>query len=113
MNIIKCEDCNEEMHPFASNGLSGYSCDSCGWSIDDDNATVTTEAIGNQSTNTITLSITEYEQLKKDAERYRFIRDVPWRGTGSPLERVLSGQRNAIWDESIDEAIAKDSHENN
>jgi hypothetical protein len=40
----------------------------------------------------------------RDAERYRFIRDVPWEGT--PLARVIHGQRNAYWDSSIDNAMA-------
>ena len=30
-----CEECDELMNPFARDGVSGWSCDSCGWSIDD------------------------------------------------------------------------------
>lgn len=40
----------------------------------------------------------------RDGARYRFIRDVPWEGT--PLARVIHGQRNAYWDSSIDNAMA-------
>jgi hypothetical protein len=32
---IMCEECDLPMHEFATNeGESGYSCDGCGWSID-------------------------------------------------------------------------------
>jgi anaerobic ribonucleoside-triphosphate reductase len=31
-----CEECNTEMHPFAHDGISGYACADCGWSIDDE-----------------------------------------------------------------------------
>ena len=30
----KCEECNEEMQPFATGDIAGYWCDLCGWSID-------------------------------------------------------------------------------
>lgn len=46
----------------------------------------------------------EDEAVRRDAERYRFIRDVPWQCT--PLGRVISQQRNVHWDTSIDAAIA-------
>lgn len=42
-------------------------------------------------------------QYKADAERYRFIRDTPW---DEPLASVISQQRNAIWDSSIDAAMS-------
>lgn len=33
-----CEECDEEMHPFASQEgryfVEGFGCDSCGWSFD-------------------------------------------------------------------------------
>lgn len=51
----------------------------------------------------------EIEKLRADAVRYRYIRDVPWFCTGTPLERVISQQRNAVWDKAIDEAIAKEA----
>jgi hypothetical protein len=61
---------------------------------------------------TITLSITEYEQLKKDAERYRYLRsvnigmeDVPSIYADDDCNTWLTFE-NA--DKAIDEAIAKD-----
>lgn len=42
----------------------------------------------------------------RDAARYRWLRDTPWLGTGTPLERVIAQQRNAHWDEAIDAAMA-------
>ncbi len=44
-------------------------------------------------------------ELEPNDRRYRRIRDVPWFGTGSPLERVIAQQRNAHWDEAIDSAM--------
>jgi hypothetical protein len=36
MSRPMCEECDLEMHPFAvSDGLSGWGCDSCGWSYDE------------------------------------------------------------------------------
>lgn len=48
----------------------------------------------------------ELEGLRRDAARYRFIRDVPWFGSGRPLAKVIGQQRNAHWDSSIDAALA-------
>jgi transposase-like protein len=31
-----CEEFNEEMNPFSDDDISGYSCDYCGWSIDNE-----------------------------------------------------------------------------
>lgn len=37
-----CEECNEKMHRFSdtNSGRAGWSCDSCGWSWDDQPITV-------------------------------------------------------------------------
>jgi len=56
----------------------------------------------------VTLSRAERDALvamAKDGMRYRFIRDVPW--MGSRLWDVIAMQKNAIWDETIDAAMAK------
>ena len=45
----------------------------------------------------------EIEALRKDAERYRWLRDTCWLDT--PLEHVICLQLNAKWDRAIDEAI--------
>lgn len=34
-DVPVCEECNVNMHPFAHDGISGYSCDGCGWYVDD------------------------------------------------------------------------------
>lgn len=31
----KCDECGTDMHPFGRDGISGWSCDTCGWSYDD------------------------------------------------------------------------------
>lgn len=48
-------------------------------------------------------ALLEVERLRKDAERYRFLRDTCWLDT--PLEHVICLQLNAKWDRAIDEAI--------
>ncbi len=39
-----CEECDEEMHPFAAQEgryfVEGFGCDSCGWSFDTSNNAV-------------------------------------------------------------------------
>lgn len=42
----------------------------------------------------------------KDAERYRFIRDVPWKDD-CELAPVIEGQMSDMWDKAIDDAIAQ------
>jgi hypothetical protein len=57
----------------------------------------------------VTLSVGERDALvamARDGMRYRFIRDVPW--LGSRLWDVIAMQQNAIWDETIDAAMAKE-----
>ena len=46
----------------------------------------------------------ELAALRKDAERYRFLRDNPW---PSPVQSVVVRHANAAWDATIDAAIAK------
>lgn len=41
-----------------------------------------------------------------DAERYRFLRDFPWSFDLPELAQIIQLQQNAIWDSSIDAAIA-------
>ncbi|SOY79976.1 hypothetical protein CBM2599_A120541 [Cupriavidus taiwanensis] len=52
------------------------------------------------------------EADRRDAERYRWVRDVPWFGTGTPLERVIALQQNACWDAAIDAAMGKEGNGN-
>jgi hypothetical protein len=56
---------------------------------------------------TITLSITEYEQLKKDAERYRWLRG--WAG-GKRLDVFKKSATKLQLDNAIDQAISEDKH---
>lgn len=49
------------------------------------------------------LAQAECKKLRKDAERYQFLRDTCWLDT--PLEHVICLQMNAKWDRAIDEAI--------
>ncbi len=40
-----CEECDQEMHEFDGDGYSGWSCDGCGWSFDnEDKDDTSTEA---------------------------------------------------------------------
>lgn len=43
----------------------------------------------------------EVEALRKDAERYRWLRDTPW---PAELQTVIQLHSNAIWDRAIDAA---------
>ena len=57
----------------------------------------------------VTISRAERDALvamARDGMRYRFIRDVPW--YDSPLRDVITMQKNAIWDQAIDSAMAKE-----
>ncbi len=31
-----CEECDRSMNPFAFENISGWACDGCGWSFDDE-----------------------------------------------------------------------------
>lgn len=56
----------------------------------------------------VTLSIGERDELvalARDGMRYRFIRDVPWKG--SRLRDAIAKQKNVVWDETIDAAMAE------
>ena len=46
------------------------------------------------------------EALRKDAERYRWLRDNPW---PSPVQSVVVRHANAAWDATIDAAMAADA----
>lgn len=46
----------------------------------------------------------EVEGLKKDAERYRWLKDTPWT-ENHEFALVIQCQMNAIWDETIDAAM--------
>ncbi|MNU46308.1 hypothetical protein D3C71_351670 [compost metagenome] len=59
----------------------------------------------------VSLSRVERDELvamARDGMRYRWIRDVPWYGAGTPLERVIAQQRNVHWDDAIDAVMAKE-----
>lgn len=45
--------------------------------------------------------LAEVEAYRKDAERYRWLRDQPWRDN-EELEPVIRLQLNALWDDKID-----------
>ena len=49
-------------------------------------------------------------ELEKDAARYRFLRDTCW-SSDKELETVISLQMNKVWDEKIDEAMARNKKE--
>jgi hypothetical protein len=65
---------------------------------------------------TITLSITEYEQLKKDAERYRWLRCAPTekrKVAATYYDLIPSGiirLNSENLDSAIDQAISEDKH---
>jgi hypothetical protein len=44
----------------------------------------------------------EMASLRKDAERYRWLRDNPW---PSPVQSVVVRHENAAWDATIDAAM--------
>lgn len=46
----------------------------------------------------------EADALRVDAERYRWLRDKPWRDNDE-LEPVIRLQLNALWDDKIDAAM--------
>lgn len=46
----------------------------------------------------------EVEKYRKDAERYRWLRDAPW-FDNYEIRSVISYQQNAVWDETIDAAM--------
>lgn len=46
----------------------------------------------------------EVEACRKDAERYRWLRDTPW-FDNYEIRSVISHQQNAVWDETIDAAM--------
>lgn len=61
-----------------------------------------------QPPNTITIPVDEYERLKKDAERYRYIRQSWDFNIGVPfITKVNTNHVNAIYYETADEAIDK------
>ena len=43
------------------------------------------------------------DELRRDAERYRWLRDNPWNGT--EVENVINCHLYAVWDRVIDAAI--------
>lgn len=49
--------------------------------------------------------LAENEQLRKDAERYRFIKDEPW---SANVSEVICHHQNAAWDNVIDAAMTSD-----
>lgn len=51
-----------------------------------------------------------YAELEKDAARYRFLRDTCW-SSDKELATVISLQMNKVWDEKIDEAMARNKKE--
>ena len=46
----------------------------------------------------------ENESMKRDAERYRFIKDKPWCDN---VADVICSHQNAAWDNVIDAAMAQ------
>ena len=46
----------------------------------------------------------ENESLRKDAERYRFLKDTPW---SANVSEVICHHQNAAWDNVIDAAMAQ------
>ncbi|MDH0188153.1 hypothetical protein N7676_08655 [Stenotrophomonas sp. GD03993] len=48
----------------------------------------------------------EADALRVDAERYRWLRDEPWRDN-EDLEPVIRLQLNALWDNRIDAAMGE------
>ena len=44
----------------------------------------------------------ELHEMRKDAERYRWLRDTPW---PAALAYVICNQCNARWDEFVDAAM--------
>lgn len=62
--------------------------------------------IAEAAANALEAQAREIEGLRKDAERYQFLRDTCWLDT--PLEHVICLQLNAKWDRAIDEAIDAD-----
>lgn len=59
--------------------------------------------IEDEAINALEAQAREIDGLRKDAERYQFLRDTCWLDT--PLEHVICLQLNAKWDRAIDEAI--------
>lgn len=47
---------------------------------------------------------TEADSLRKDAERYRWLRDTPW-FDNYEIRSVIAHQQNALWDKTIDAAM--------
>ncbi|HDS1649050.1 TPA: hypothetical protein QEL68_000746 [Stenotrophomonas maltophilia] len=50
------------------------------------------------------LAESECAAMRKDAERYRWLRDHPWRDN-EQLEPVIRLHLNALWDDKIDAAM--------
>ncbi len=48
--------------------------------------------------------LAEVEMLRKDAERYRWLRDTPW-FDNYEIRSVIAHQQNALWDKTIDAAM--------
>ena len=46
----------------------------------------------------------ENESLRKDAERYRFIKDTPW---SKHVAEFICHHQNAAWDNVIDDVMAQ------
>jgi hypothetical protein len=76
----------------------------------------TMKTVTQKRADTITLSITEYEQLKKDAERWKKVKYYGYFRLGNAFTtKTLFNEKAEEYIDSlsIDQAIAKDSHENN
>ena len=53
----------------------------------------------------VTMQAGLIDQYRRDAERYRWLRDQVWSPT---IARVVTQHRNAEWDATIDAAMAKE-----
>lgn len=60
----------------------------------------------NQLNAQLATSRAEVEGLRKDAERYRWLKDTPWT-ENREFSHVIQCQMNAIWDKTIDAAMEK------
>lgn len=130
MRMVLCPECGNKRCPRASNHI--YACTGCNelgqvgsafieqptsqstingaiMTNEELDAIATREAHCKPFGAAVTLSVGERDALvalATDGLRYRFIRDVPW--MGSRLWDVIALQKNAVWDETIDAAMAEE-----